>query len=143
MGDYNSYNEDDYPTDLLRNQFYSSKGHLFSKDLFQPCNHMKLNGWKDLCYSHLLSIAKDPFEYAEDIASIDNTLWNTQFTTPSINRRVTKVNIPLNTTRYGGRIDHAYVSNKFDCEVVGFYKLYDKESDHSPIIVDLYDGYTT
>jgi len=50
-----------------------------------------------------------------------------------------KVKIPLNTNRYGGRIDHMYWSRLTDKEILGMYKLYDDASDHSPMIVDIFD----
>ena len=57
------------------------------------------------------------------------------------NKRIITSNIQLNTSLYGGRIDHCYLSKGFSKKVVSVSKIYSDASDHSPMLYDLYNNY--
>ena len=44
---------------------------------------------------------------------------------------------PINTTIYGGKIDHILVNSKTNKTILGCYQIMDNNSDHTPLVVDI------
>lgn len=110
LGDFNNYNKKDLANDNLKNQFDIAKGRYNEGDKsFEICEYLENEGMFDAYELYLNDINyQDRYKYK-----------------------------PLNTTRFGGRIDHIYLPDNF--KILGVYKLYSESSDHSPIIIDLLD----
>lgn len=127
IGDFNSYNRNDYMTSTLMDGFKQSKktspyvtldqnGDISNRSLdklFEVCDKLSQEGMKDIFEIYLGGTQQ--YEINGEIL------------------------IPINTTIYGGRIDHIYINNNTQLQILGAYKLYTDSSDHSPIIVDIYD----
>jgi exonuclease III len=133
LGDFNSYCKYDYP-DIpisgrnILNDFMSSKSSMPGLDIKNPSHVQSLFS---VCES--INATKDNSNL-QLIDMYESYLGNSRnFFTD------TKSFIPLNTNRYGGRIDLMFWNIKNEQKLLGMYKLYSEESDHSPIICDLYD----
>jgi endonuclease/exonuclease/phosphatase family metal-dependent hydrolase len=111
MGDLNSYNLH-YMTQKQKDDFRTQKlNYLISNNY----NHQEYEQLFNAC------IELEQNSYV-DIFNIDPRYHD---------------NRPMNTTRYGGRVDHMYVKNITLDDLIGLYTYYSKCSDHLPIICDL------
>jgi len=112
LGDFNNYKLEDITQPKLLDKFKEVKGTYYNPKQFYVCRHLERENWVDV--------------YDNYLKDID----------------VKHGYIPLNTTRYGGRIDHVYLNENFisqQYKILGVYNLYTDSSDHSPIIVDILD----
>ncbi len=112
VGDFNSYRQKDYPGNMI-GELEEVKGKKYygsDENMFGAINHIEKIGWTE-------SFAK---------YFIDNNINDNEH------------QYPINTTRYGGRIDFMYFNKEWDIPIVGTYNLYSNASDHTPIITDLY-----
>lgn len=121
MGDFNSYNEKDLKNEDLKNEFkklkekhgcISKNGDINCDNMFQVCKYLESKRLNDI------------YDIYVNFLIYQNSNNN---------------NIPLNTTKFGGRIDHVFLSKNFKHTILGVYKLYTDSSDHSPIIFDILD----
>jgi endonuclease/exonuclease/phosphatase family metal-dependent hydrolase len=121
LGDFNSYNKKDYDTDDIMLQFKTAKtgmsGITKTNDLISDVSLQKLF---DVC------------DYLEN-----NNMTDVYDIYLKNHKR--SGYIPLDTCIYGGRIDHIYFSKNLQQPILGVYKLYTDSSDHTPIIVDIFD----
>lgn len=134
IGDFNSYSEDDYrPTDVLasfkrakeeyfRDRVYGTDYESYKHNLFAVCNRLE-------------NTDSEP-----NLQLID--MYKSYLDGPDNFFKDYKTYIPLNTNSFGGRIDHAFWNKNNKMKLLGMYKLYSDESDHAPIIIDLYENNT-
>jgi endonuclease/exonuclease/phosphatase family metal-dependent hydrolase len=111
LGDFNSYCKTDYKD---MNSFLESKKSMGNLD------ELNKQSLFDVCDLLIKNNYKDMYK----------SYLNTNYESPYI---------PINTNRYGGRIDHMFWNITDNIEILGIYTLYSNYSDHIPIIVDLYD----
>lgn len=108
LGDFNSYRKNDYTVEQLQ-RLKDIKGPHYIPT-FEVTDKLESQGWIDSF---------------------------TKFFT-EINAEKKDWQYPVNTNRYGGRVDFIYVNSEWNLPILGTYKLYSDASDHSPIIVDFY-----
>lgn len=109
IGDFNSYRKADY-NDKQKHEFDTAKKGFMTEGMYNVSEF--LNDKKFI----------EGFDYFFNQNQIKQE-----------NRKY-----PINTNRYGGRIDFIYLSPEWDIPILGMYKLYSDASDHAPIIMDIY-----
>jgi endonuclease/exonuclease/phosphatase family metal-dependent hydrolase len=130
LGDFNSYCNYDYPNRTIN-------GRNILQDFIESKKTMPRVDITDQVHKEsLFSICK----FIEDNPSFNLIDMYESYLDGRANFfKDDKSYIPLNTNRYGGRIDLMFWNTDNTQKLLGMYKLYSEESDHSPIICDLYD----
>lgn len=130
LGDFNSYCNYDYPDQTIN-------GRNILQDFIESKKTMPRVDITDQVHKEsLFSICK----FIEDNPSFNLIDMYESYLDGRTNFfKDDKSYIPLNTNRYGGRIDLMFWNTDNTQKLLGMYKLYSEESDHSPIICDLYD----
>ena len=136
LGDFNSYCEYDYPDMPISYCKYDYPNMtIHEKSILDDFNSAKKDLVKNNPRESLFSVCD--YINKPHIGLID--MYDSYLKGIYSFFKYNKSYIPLNTNRYGGRIDLMFWNKDNKQQLLGIYKLYSEESDHSPIICDLYD----